>query len=76
MIRWFRSLFAWREVRNSGVWSYFENDVTGRRKAQRISGSYQPLDFDWLNEPMSHPVVDGRPAWRSAQGQKHTPYFL
>ena len=35
MIRWFRSLFAWHLVENSGVWLYWENTVTGRRDITR-----------------------------------------
>jgi hypothetical protein len=48
MFRWFKSLFAWRTVRDSGVWLYKENTITGRRKAFRYVQAYQPLDFDWL----------------------------
>ncbi|TCM17213.1 hypothetical protein EDF56_106329 [Novosphingobium sp. PhB165] len=48
MIRYLRSLFAWREFRDNGVWVYFENAVSGCRKAIRVGGCYQPLDFEWL----------------------------
>lgn len=48
MIRWLRSLFAWRLIREAAVWHYFENTVTGERKAVRVSRSGQPLDLDWL----------------------------
>lgn len=37
MRRWFKSLLAWRTVRDSGVWLYKENTVTGRRKAFRYA---------------------------------------
>lgn len=49
MIKWIKSLFAWREVRRSGVWAYYENAVTGSRRALRIwSGGYSPIDIYWL----------------------------
>lgn len=52
MIRWLLSLFAWREVHDSGlwhgVWSYQENRITGARRAVRVGGGYNPLNRDWL----------------------------
>lgn len=51
IIRWLSSIFAWRVVRNSGAWLYYENNVTGKRKVIRIAGSgYQPLDKEWLDK--------------------------
>lgn len=50
MIRWFKSLFAWRAVRNSGVWVYCENTVTGQRKAHQVAHGYQPLDREFLRD--------------------------
>jgi hypothetical protein len=47
MIKRIRSLFAWRAVRNTGVWLYSENTVTGQREAQWLR-NYQPLDRSWL----------------------------
>lgn len=44
-----RTPFAWREVRDSGVWLYEENEITGARRALRVSRCYQPQDFDWLD---------------------------
>jgi len=69
MMRWLKSLFAWRDVRSTGVWLYRENAITGQRAAVQIArGVYQPLDFDWLNGwdlPLRpHPLVNGAPAWR------------
>ncbi|MDE2434734.1 MAG: hypothetical protein KGM49_00605 [Sphingomonadales bacterium] len=49
MIRWLKSLFAWKLVRDQGVWRYYENAVTGQRKAERISSCWSPLDRDWLD---------------------------
>jgi hypothetical protein len=44
-----RAVFAWREVNNTGAWSYLENKLTGERRAVRIDGAgHQPLDSDWL----------------------------
>jgi len=46
---WLRALFAWRDVRDSGVWRYRENAVTGVRVAVRVgAGGYQPVDLVWL----------------------------
>jgi hypothetical protein len=50
LLRWLRSLFAWRYVRESIVWRYQENTVTGQRRAVRIRrGVWQPVDHDWLD---------------------------
>jgi hypothetical protein len=49
-VRWLQSLFAWRAVRATGVWVYLENTVTGRRKAIKTGGCYQPLDHEWLRD--------------------------
>jgi len=76
LIYWIRSLFAWCPVRDSGVWLYLENSVTGQRAARRISKTHQPLDFDWLDAGRGHPTIDGIPAWRTAQGQGNDRYFL
>lgn len=56
MIRWFRSLFAWRAVRSSGVWVYWENAVTGQRAASLRCNAYQPLDWSFLR---AGDIVDG-----------------
>ncbi|SNT19723.1 hypothetical protein [Sphingopyxis indica] len=68
MIRWFKSLFAWRFDHQSGAWSYWINDVTERREA-RSEGGYSPLDWEWLLamglDEERNPLIDGIPAWRS-----------
>lgn len=48
MIRWLLSFFAWREVRDTGVWLYLENDITGARRVVRVGGGWQPVNADWL----------------------------
>jgi hypothetical protein len=58
MLRWLKSLFAWKDVRDSGVWIYSENAVTGQRKAYRHGGCYQPLDYSFLRP--GDKVVDHR----------------
>ncbi|MFN7340224.1 MAG: hypothetical protein ACK5VI_03980 [Opitutia bacterium] len=51
MIRWLRSIFAWETRRDTGVWLYQENTVTGERRITRISRcGYQPCDFGWLRQ--------------------------
>lgn len=70
MLRWVRSWFAWRRAFEAGVWLYEENTVTGRRRATRIeSGGHSPVDFDWLDAGIGHPLINYCPAWRSAEGQ-------
>lgn len=52
MLRFFRSLFAWREIARHGVWVYFENEVTGARYADRYiiggHGGTHPAHDRWL----------------------------
>lgn len=48
MLLWIRSLFAWREVLDTGVWLYKENAITGARKAQRTGLGHQPKNHLWL----------------------------
>lgn len=48
MWRWLKSQFAWEIVRDSGVYIYEENTVTGARRAITYSLCYQPLDRAWL----------------------------
>lgn len=48
-MRWLRSLFAWETRRDTGVWLYQENAVTGARRIIRgAAHGYQPCDFVWL----------------------------
>ena len=61
MIRWLLSLFAWREVHGRGVWAYYENSLTGKRRAvRRVSGGYSPVDIDWL-ERRTRPSLGAPP---------------
>ena len=67
MIRWFKSLVAWRIHREAGVWCYSVNTITGRRAANRVvSGGWSPLDWEWLLAGEDMPLINGIPAWRSA----------
>ena len=45
-----RSWWAWKEIEDAGVWVYFENAVTGERKAVDKGGCWQPIDYMWLAE--------------------------
>jgi hypothetical protein len=45
-----RSWFAWKDIRDSGVWLYQENTITGSRRAIRLSRTWQPLDVEWLEQ--------------------------
>lgn len=65
MVRWIKSLFAWKHVRDMGCYSYFENGVTGRRKAVRNTGGHSPIDMAWLLAGYGMSTIDGIPAWRS-----------
>lgn len=49
IIRWFRSLGAWRVVHQSAVHDYEQNQVTGKRRAiRRMAGGHCPVDTFWL----------------------------
>ena len=48
MIRWLRIIFAWETKRDSGVWIYQENRITGARRVFYRGAGYQPLDVHWL----------------------------
>ena len=49
MWRRLHAMFAWREVRDAGVWVYFENDISGARKCiERAGAGWQPVDHAWL----------------------------
>jgi hypothetical protein len=52
------SLFAWREVWTTGVWSYQHNAVTGARRAICVGDGYQPLDQSWLNTGVTQKLRD------------------
>lgn len=72
MLKFFRSLFAWEDVKSDLSWRYQENRVTGRRRAITVNGGYACIDLDWLDEQSlyrGHPKIDGIPAWRTAIGQ-------
>jgi hypothetical protein len=46
---WLRGLFGWKVVKDTGVWVYLENSVTGARRVSRGSWvGYQPIDRYWL----------------------------
>lgn len=49
MIRWFKSLFAWKMISFTGVWTYSQNTVTGQRKAEWSGCGYQPLRHNFLH---------------------------
>lgn len=50
-LRWFKSLFAWKQIRNTGVWLYEENTVTGKRRATLINtGCWQPMDRTFMRK--------------------------
>ena len=49
MIRFIRELFAWELVRETGVWAYWQNRRTGRRKVTPyVIEGHQPIDAVWL----------------------------
>lgn len=55
--RWFKSLFAWREIHRAGVFIYQENAVTGERRARRyLRTGYSPLDRAWLEHRPETPI--------------------
>lgn len=44
------AIFSWREVRFNAVWRYYENVVTGQRKAARCGAGYMPIDFTFIRD--------------------------
>jgi hypothetical protein len=49
-MHWFRAFFAWETHRDTGVWLYQQNKVTGARRVVRVHFSgYQPVDLRWLS---------------------------
>jgi hypothetical protein len=75
MLRWFRSLFAWEDVRIKGCWLYRVNTVTGRRQAVQVIAANGPVDWYWLDAGNGQPLINGFPAWRSAVGQISGRYY-
>ncbi|MBS7545104.1 hypothetical protein [Ancylobacter oerskovii] len=58
MLRLLKSLFAWRTVRDQGVWLYQENAVTGARRAIRQRHTvWSPIDLEWLEAGTAHYTV-------------------
>jgi len=54
MIRFIRSLFAWRIIFGRGSYIYEENMVTGNRRVRkdhilRSSQGWRPIDHLWLD---------------------------
>ncbi len=60
VIRWIKSLFAWRFVQEKGVWHYYENAVTGARKAVHVSACWGPCDIYWLERRDPPPMTPPR----------------
>ena len=48
LLRWFRALGAWKEVRKEGSWTYFENTVTGQRRCRWDGSRYTYVDYDFI----------------------------
>lgn len=43
-------LKLWQAVRNTRIWQYYENRLTGRRAARKIRSAYQPLDYKFMRD--------------------------
>ena len=66
MLRWLKSLFAWRYAFEAGVYDYQFNEVTGARRAIRnTSIGHSPVNMAWLLAGHGMPTINGIPAWRS-----------
>lgn len=50
MLRWIKSLFAWRTVKSSSCWVYRENTITGRRKAIWKRTGYAPMISGFMRD--------------------------
>lgn len=47
MMQFFREVFRWETVRDSGVYLYQRNKSTGRKRVVRYNPGYQPIDPNW-----------------------------
>lgn len=50
LVRWLLSPFAWRVVRDQGVWVYSENAITGRRQCWWRGAGYSPVDYTFMRK--------------------------
>jgi hypothetical protein len=69
LINWLRAPFAWTIYRDTGVWRYLENSVTGQRMAVKTCRAGQPLMLDWLRDgdkviDQSGRVIIGSREWK------------
>lgn len=59
MIRFLKSLFGWKIIRDNGKTCYMQNSVTGERRVSQSPGGYQPIDKGWVKTgnwtPMGNP---------------------
>jgi len=46
--RMLRAAFAWSLVRETDVWLYYENKVTGEHRACYRGAGYAPLDYRFI----------------------------
>jgi len=62
MIRWIKSLFAWRYCFTQMGWRYEFNDVTGQHRALFTKGWANPRDVDipWLKRGKGECRINGR----------------
>lgn len=49
MWRFIKSLFAWQLVRDTGAIRYYQNAVSGKRRAVVVVTGYAPIDRRWLD---------------------------
>lgn len=49
MFNFIKSIFSWEQVFDSGAYRYYENAITGERRAVKIHYGWSPIDTDWLN---------------------------
>jgi hypothetical protein len=50
ILKWLHSFFSWKPYRDTGIWRYEENAVSGKRRAIKVGPCFQPLMLDWLRE--------------------------
>lgn len=50
MINFLKAIFAWEKVFESGAYAYYENAITGKRRAVKNHYGWSPVDTDWLNK--------------------------
>jgi hypothetical protein len=62
--------FAWKHVCDAGIWSYWENEITGARHARKLyDGCYGPEQSRWLTGGLWDETRSAPPGPMTRRGQ-------